>query len=217
MGKHMNELGHVEQELAKLQSHLEKSFGILDGLAEIQSNFEELGKTYRQLQDYAEKTQGNLEQTARIEQRFEQRCVDLETLMASRLSELRSEMETVRNELAQAKGNVQDFDRLKNEVEAKVGSMLRDWTGSTDDIQAPIKELDARLKQVDTRTNMARDYMQELEKQVKTLQGGMIFALVAAIASIGLAILSWSSHSDKNASNSQSSLLFNVNGQLRNN
>jgi chromosome segregation ATPase len=217
MGTHMNELGHVEQELAKLQSHLEKSFGILDSLAEIQSNFEELGQTYRQLQDYADKTQTNLEQTERIANRFEQRCIDLETLMESRLSELRSQMESVRQELTQAKGNVQDFDRLKNEVEAKVGSMLRDWTGSTDEIQAPIKELDARLNHLDTRTNMARDYTQQLEKQMKTLQSGMIFALVAAVASIGLAILSWSSHSDKNASNSQSSLLFDLNRQPRNN
>lgn len=217
MGKHMNELGHVEEELAKLQSHLEKSFGILDGLAEVQSKFEELGQTYRQLQDYADKTQTNLEQTDLIEQRFEQRCVDLETLMESRLSGIRSEMESLREELAQAKGNVQDFDRLKNEVEAKVGSMLRDWTGSNDDIEAPIKELDARLNHLDTRTHMARNYMQQMEKQMKTLRGGMVFALVAAIASIGFAILNWSNGQGSSVSNPESSSLFDVNGQLQNN
>jgi chromosome segregation ATPase len=217
MGKQMNELGHVEEELAKLHSHLEKSFGILDGLAEIQSKFEELGQTYRQLQDYAEKSQTNLEQSERVEQRIEQRCVELETLMESRISGLRSEMESVRNELERSKGNVQDLDRLKNEVEAKVGSMLRDWTGSNDEIQAPIKELDARLNHLDTRTHMARTYMQQMEKQMKTLQGGMIFALVAAIASIGLAILNWSSNPAKNASTPESSSLYDVNGQPQNN
>ncbi|MGB3239536.1 MAG: hypothetical protein WBB29_14660 [Geitlerinemataceae cyanobacterium] len=213
----MNELGHVEQELAKLHSHLEKSFGILDGLAEIQSKFEGLGQTYRQLQEYADKTQVNLEQTERTEQRFEQRCVELESLMESRLSSLRSEMESVREELTQARGNVPDLDRLNREIEAKVGLMLQDWTGSNDDTQAPIKELDSRLNHLDTRTHMARNYMQELEKQVKMLRGGMIFAIVAALASIGFALLSWSGKQEKSASNSDLISRLEVNGQPRNN
>jgi chromosome segregation ATPase len=212
MGKHMNELGHVEQELAKLHSDLEKSFGVLEGLAQIQSKFEELGQTYQQLHNYAEKTQANLEKTAQIEQRFEQRCVELESLMESRLSGIRTEIKSVRDEIDRAKGNVQDLDRLKNEVEAKVGSMLRDWTGSNDEIQAPMKELDVRLNQLDTRTNMARTYMQQLEKQVQLLRAGMIFAIVAAIVSMGLAIF-WGSPQSKSSSSTESSSLFDVNGQ----
>lgn len=192
MGKHMNELGYVEQELAKLHNDLEKSFGVLEGLAQIQSKFEELGQTYRQLQDYAEKTQTNLEKTERLEQRleqrFEQRCAEHESSIESRLAGIRTEIDGVRDEVDRAKGNLQQLDRLKNEVEAKMGSILQEWTGSNDDIQAPIKELDARLNHLDTRTNMARDYVQKLEKQVQLLRTGMIVAIVAAIASLGLAM-----------------------------
>lgn len=209
MGKHMNELAYVEQELAKLHHDLEKSFGVLDGLAQIQSKFEELGQTYRQLQDYAEKTQTNLEKTEHLEQRLEQRYAEHSSSIESRLSGIRTEIDSVREEVDRAKGNLQQLDRLKNEVEAKMGSILQEWTGSNDDIQAPIKELDARLNHLDTRTNMARDYVQQLEKQVQLLRAGMIFAIVAAIASIGLAMFRGNSQ-PKTSSHPESHSLFQV-------
>lgn len=216
MGKQMNEIAYVEQELAKLHNELEKSFGVLDGLAQIQSKFEELGQTYRQLQDYAEKTQTNLEKTDRIEQRIEQRCVELEARVESQLSAIRTEIESVRNELERAQGNLQKLDRLKNEVEVKVGSLLQEWTGSNDEIQAPIRELDSRLNNLGSTTNLARTHIQELQKQVQLLRMGTIFAIVVAIASIGFALVRGSSQA-KASSNVEGRSPFQVSQQLHNN
>jgi chromosome segregation ATPase len=213
MGTHLNELGHIEQELTELQSQLKASFGVLDGLAQIPSKFEELGQTYQQLREYVETTQTHQETINHIEKRFEQRCVELETLMESRVSEIRSELASLRDLLDREDGNLEQIDLLKHEFEDRMKSIMQEWTGSNDEIPAPLKDLDARLNHLDTRTHMGRKYMQQLERQVKTLQGGMVFAVVAAIASVVMAILSWNGSPVGNASNSEGGSQYDVNGQ----
>ncbi|RMG06361.1 MAG: hypothetical protein D6728_18855 [Cyanobacteria bacterium J055] len=215
MGKHLNELENIEQELATLQTHLEKSFGVLEGLARIPSQFEDFGRTYQQMQEYAAKAQTHLEETDRIEKRFEQRCLELEALMESRLSEIRSELAGVRDQLQRDRNNEEQFDRLKTELEEKVSAILQEWTGSNDENLAPIKEIDARLNHLDTRTHMARKYMQQMENQVRALRGGMVFAVVAAIASAAFAIFNWNGPQGQTATDLDSSFLFNANGQLQ--
>ncbi|MBE9040878.1 hypothetical protein IQ235_08810 [Oscillatoriales cyanobacterium LEGE 11467] len=194
MVKNMNELGHVEQELMELRSRMEKSFEIVDGLAQIQAQFEGLAQTYGELKQYIERAQTILENATGVEEQFDRRFGELETSLNDRwettrgeLSEIqttiRQELETTGNQLEErVNHSLSDF---KRELDEKMMTAVQESTSQGEAMQAPIKEFEVVIDQLEHRTNLIRLALRNAEEQVGTLRWIVIALAVFTVLALG--------------------------------
>ncbi|MDY6937674.1 MAG: hypothetical protein SWY16_08395 [Cyanobacteriota bacterium] len=197
----MNELGHVEQELAELRSRMEQSFAIIDGLAQIQTRFEGLAQTYEELKQYIDRAQAALESATGVEEKLDRRFGELETSLNDRWETTRSEFSNistiVRQELeetdaqreARLDRNLNDLkrelDEKKQELDAKIATVLQESSIQGEAMQAPMKEFEVVLDQLENRTHIARLALRSLEEQVRTLRWIVIGVAVFTVAALG--------------------------------
>ena len=196
MVKNMNELGHVEQELAELRSQMETSFETVNGLARIQEQFEGLARTYGELKEYIDRAQAILENATGIEERFEQRFKELETSLNARWEQTHAQLSDIptdiRQDLEERVGqNIgdlkQELDAKKQELDAKMASILQESSIQGEAIQAPIKEFEVVVDQLENRTHIARLALRNMEQQVRTLRWATIgLAIFTVLAIAGL-------------------------------
>ncbi len=196
MVKNMNELGHVEQELAELRSQMEKSFETVDGLARIQEQFEGLAQTYGELKEYIDRAQAILENATGIEERFEQRFQELETSLNARWEQTHAQLSDIptdiRQDLEERVGqNIGDLkrelDAKKQELDEKMASILQESSIQGEAIQAPMKEFEVVVDQLENRTHIARLALRNMEQQVRTLRWATIgLAIFTVLAIAGL-------------------------------
>ncbi|NES83959.1 MAG: hypothetical protein F6K10_22515 [Moorea sp. SIO2B7] len=111
MAKQINELEHLEQELAELHNKLESSFGVLDNFAQIQEQFEDLGETYGNLKQHVEKAGIILADLSEARKIFDQRFADLETLK----TELRVTLNQLNEAGFNAKTNFENITQAKEQ------------------------------------------------------------------------------------------------------
>lgn len=155
IAKQMNELKHVEQELTHLQAQLEKSFAVVDSLAQIQTQFEGLAVTYQQLRDYLEKAKSQPTAASEVEQRLHQRFEQFQGLIESGLVQVRSELSGVQQkvnstgaELAQLK---ESFEQRTTRVEGLTESIWKEVRSelvkAQNQVDASNRNLGAQLTQ----------------------------------------------------------------------
>lgn len=161
IAKQMNELKHVEQELTHLQAQLEKSFAVVDSLAQIQAQFEGLAVTYQQLRDFLERAKSQPSQASEVEQRLLQRFEPFQTLMESQLVQLRSELSSVQQKLT---SSVTELAQLKESFEQRTTRV----EGLTESIWKEVRsELVKAQNQVDASN---RNLGAQLTQQVSNLK-----------------------------------------------
>jgi chromosome segregation ATPase len=163
MGKYLNELEHVEQELAELRNHFEQSFAVLDGLAKVQGQFEDLAQTYQKLKQHLEEVKASRGDIAQVQATFNHRFAELEKVIESRWGEVKSELFNVHNELGNADGKVNaeiaaQVSDLKAEGEKRLTVFLEEWASYKQAIQASLDDIEAGL-----RTQM-QAYMNQLSQ-----------------------------------------------------
>lgn len=144
MAKYLNELEHVEQELEKLRNHFGQSFGVLEGLAKVQAQFEDLAQTYQKLKEHLDEVKANRGDIAQVAATFNHRFAELEKVIESRWGEVKSELLNVNNELGDAER------KLSAELAKQVGDLntvfLKEWASYKEAIQVRLDELEARLR-----------------------------------------------------------------------
>lgn len=169
MANQKNELEQVELELSELRSHLEQSFGVLDGLAQVQARFEELARTYQDFKARVGEAGAVLGTVTQQQQKLEQRFSSLEQEISSGWSE-------IRKELSQIRGEVGEGDRQLNQsiteqvihlqrLEERFGDVSRNLTNQRDEISTELSRAHEALR------NQVEEAKANLETFVQT-QGG---------------------------------------------
>lgn len=165
MAKYLNDIDYIEQELAELRSHLSQTFKIVDGLAKIQTKFEDFEQTDQQLDSVKANKAEVTDLQVTFDNRFvkiaeviesksvdnESKIVNLEATVSDRfaqiaeviefkLAEIDSEIFKIKHELNYTNANLNDqlskqVSDLKIEVEEKLTA-----------IQAPLSGIETKLR-----------------------------------------------------------------------
>lgn len=208
----MTDLAQVERELADLANQLRQSFKVLDGLAQVQLQFEELSQTHKQLKDFLEKNGslgGNLPQ---LKQALDDRLTQLESGMQSSWEDLREQLTVAQSDLTVADRTINiELRTYKQEVDQRLNTMSQEWEAQREALQAPIEDFEARLRaelkaamnwvtqsginsgQVEMIENQVRNNrasIQTMEKQLRMMRNWLVFTVILiVILALGLPIM----------------------------
>ena len=153
MEKNLNELEYIEQELKDLRNHLQRSFAVLEALAKIPAQFEELGQSNNQLKQNLDETKANRAEITRFEAKVNQRLAELETAINSKSTQIKGEIVRLRDELGTADIHLSNYNaelakqvsEIREEVAKRLKSFWREWT-SDEATQTSLNEIiDAKL------------------------------------------------------------------------
>ena len=151
VGKSMNELEQVEQELGELRQQLEQAFGVLDALAQVQAEFEDLAKTHQTLKIYADESKINNKSFGQFQEKVNERLIAMERMLEASQQELRGEFINAQGELSNASRNLrtelaQQMGQLKREIDKQFLAFQQEWTGPRDEMQAYVDEFESRVR-----------------------------------------------------------------------
>ena len=153
MEKNLNELEYIEQELEDLRNHLQRSFAVLEALAKIPAQFEELGQSNNQLKQNLDEVKVNRAEITRFEAKVNQRLAELETAINSKSTQIKGEIVRLRDEFGTADIHLSNYNaelakqvsEIREEVAKRLKSFWREWT-SDEATQTSLNEIiDAKL------------------------------------------------------------------------
>ena len=153
MEKNLNELEYIEQELKDLRNHLQRSFAVLEALAKIPAQFEELGQSNNQLKQNLDEVKVNRAEITRFESKVNQRLAELETAINSKSTQIKGEIVRLRDEFGTADIHLSNYNaelakqvsEIREEVAKRLKSFWREWT-SDEATQTSLNEIiDAKL------------------------------------------------------------------------
>ena len=153
MEKNLNELEYIEQELEDLRNHLQRSFAVLEALAKIPAQFEELGQSNNQLKQNLDEVKVNRAEITRFEAKVNQRLAELETAINSKSTQFKGEIVRLRDEFGTADIHLSNYNaelakqvsEIREEVAKRLKSFWREWT-SDEATQTSLNEIiDAKL------------------------------------------------------------------------
>ena len=153
MEKNLNELEYIEQELKDLRNHLQRSFAVLEALAKIPAQFEELGQSNNQLKQNLDEVKVNRAEITRFEAKVNQRLAELETAINSKSTQIKGEIVRLRDEFGTADIHLSNYNaelakqvsEIREEVAKRLKSFWREWT-SDEATQTSLNEIiDAKL------------------------------------------------------------------------
>lgn len=214
MPKSLYDLDYIEQELAELRNQLNQTFKVVDGLAKIQTQFEDFGQRYQQLDVI-----GNQEEIAELQAHFNARCAQLEKLIESKWIEIKKEISNLKNELSNTDFNISaEVIKLVNELKEEVED-LKVFQASLNEIenklrtelQTSIDQLSADgfnhqnlekqeslehqlqtaksfLKDLERQVQKLERQLRNLEKQLRVMSKWVIVAVVTTVISLSLAL-----------------------------
>lgn len=183
MTKSLYDIDYIEQELAELRNHLNQTFKIVDGLAKIQTQFEDFGQRYQQLDVIA-----NQEEIAELQAHFNARCAQLEKLIESKWIEIKKEIFNFQNELSNTDFNInaeviKQVSELKEEVEENLKAFQVPLNEIEDklrtELQTSINQLSEagfnnqnleKQESLEHQLQTAKSFLKDLERQVQKLE-----------------------------------------------
>jgi len=173
------EFAPIEQELADLTSQLQQSFQVLDGLAHVQRQFEELAQTHQRFKESIDKNNAGLVTINQFQQNFDRRLADLENTVKSRSQDVVKQLSQVQTELSTAdralhKDLSQQISQCKQEMEEQFSAISQLSEQQRDVIRSSVRELEARLmnelSNVTERVNqsgISSTYVEKLETALR--------------------------------------------------
>lgn len=214
MPKSLYDIDYIEQELAELRNQLNQTFKVVDGLAKIQTQFEDFGQTYQQL-DVID----NQEEIAELQAHFNARCAQLEKLIESKWIEIKKEIFNLKNELSntdfninaevikqvnELKEEVEDFKAFQaplNEIEDKLRTELQTSIDQISEAGFNNKNLEKQeslehqlqtaksfLKDLERQVQKLERQLRNLEKQLRVMSKWVIIAVLTTVISLSLAL-----------------------------
>lgn len=214
MPKSLYDLDYIEQELAELRNQLKQTFKVVDGLAKIQTQFEDFGQRYQQLDVIA-----NQEEIAELQSHFNARCAQLEKLIESKWIEIKKEVSNLKNELSntdfnisaeviklvnELKEEVEEFkafqaplneieDKLRTELQNSIDQLSADGFNhqnleKQENLEYQLQTAKSFLKDLERQVQKLERQLRNLEKQLRVMSKWVIIAVLTTVVSLALAL-----------------------------
>ena len=214
MPKSLYDIDYIEQELAELRNQLNQTFKVVDGLAKIQTQFEDFGQRYQQLDVI-----GNQEEIAELQAHFNARCAQLEKLIESKWIEFKKEISNLMNELSntdfnisaevikqvnELKEEVEDLkvfqaplneieDKLRTELQTSIDQLSADGLNNQnlekqESLEYQLQTAKSFLKDLERQVQKLERQLRSLEKQLRVMSKWVIIAVVTTVVSLSLAL-----------------------------
>ena len=214
MPKSLYDLDYIEQELAELRNQLNQTFKVVDGLAKIQTQFEDFEQRYQQLDVIA-----NQEEIAELQAHFNARCAQLEKLIESKWIEIKKEISNLKNELSntdfnisaeviklvnELKEEVEAFkafqaplneieDKLRTELQTSIDQLSADGFNhqnleKQESLEHQLQTAKSFLKDLERQVQKLERQLRSLEKQLRVMSKWVIIAVLTTVISLSLAL-----------------------------
>jgi DNA repair exonuclease SbcCD ATPase subunit len=175
-GNNLREIEFIDQELTELRSRFKQSLEVLNNLAEIQGQFQDLAQTHAKLKEYVNAAEQTLQQVALAQGTMNRQRLEFEKGIEGRWSDLRQELFEVRNELENA-------DRNLSEKLARQAGHLAEGN------QVDVRYLE-RLERLEAHMYGAETYIRKLDRRIRTIRDILIASLIGLpIVGLGLWLL----------------------------
>ena len=214
MPKSLYDLDYIEQELAELRNQLNQTFKVVDGLAKIQTQFEDFEQRYQQLDVIA-----NQEEIAELQAHFNARCAQLEKLIESKWIEIKKEISNLKNELSNTDFNIsaevikqvnelkekvenlkvfqaplnEIEDKLRTELQTSIDQLSADGFNhqnleKQESIEYQLQTAKSFLKDLERQVQKLERQLRSLEKQLRVMSKWVIIAVLTTVVSLSLAL-----------------------------
>jgi chromosome segregation ATPase len=214
MPKSLYDLDYIEQELAELRNQLNQTFKVVDGLAKIQTQFEDFGQRYQQLDVIA-----NQEEIAELQAHFNARCAQLEKLIESKWIEIKKEISNLKNELSNTDFNIsaevikqvnelkekvenlkvfqaplnEIEDKLRTELQTSIDQLSADGFNhqnleKQESLEHQLQTAKSFLKDLERQVQKLERQLRNLEKQLRVMSKWVIIAVLTTVVSLSLAL-----------------------------
>lgn len=214
MPKSLYDIDYIEQELAELRNQLNQTFKVVDGLAKIQTQFEDFGQKYQQLDVIA-----NQEDIAELQAHFNARCAQLEKLIESKWIEINKEISNLNNEFSntdfnigaevvkqvnELKEEVEDLkafqaplneieDKLRTELQTSIDQISGEGLNNQnlekqESLEHQLQIAKSFLKDLERQVQKMERQLRNLEKQLRVMSKWVIVAVVTTVISLSLAL-----------------------------
>lgn len=177
----------------------------IPNLAAIQSQIEEMIEKYRkQLQETLEEVQSKAVVPNDLQEQFNKRCSELELLNESSLKQFRGELMRLETDLSAANRNLssqlnQQVDTLRVHLESQFAAALQewsservslqDWVAKREEVKPDLDEFEMKYKgDLMNAVNPIRATVRDVDKQMRSVQGGSIASFLAACLACSLSI-----------------------------
>lgn len=145
----MTDLEHVERELTRMLNQFKQSSRVMDGLVQIQGQFEDLALTYHKLRESVNETNKALETVNRLQLSFDQQIKHIESELETGQRDLRHDVAQVQEDARIArsisKELAQKLEAIRQEIEDRFAAASEEWADQRDAVQIPMEEFEARL------------------------------------------------------------------------
>jgi chromosome segregation ATPase len=173
MVQELNELAQAKQELTKILSSFEKYFGLLDGLAEVQSQFTNLKQQLNERQSEADNTLNRLKHAEKQIDHYFQKIEDNEN--RSRWEEFCKELSKVWNKIENVECNFKDnFGSQSNKLkttEEQITAFLEDKASYEATIVNRLNELEAkRQHDIENLSSWRNQVQREVQSELSQLR-----------------------------------------------
>ncbi len=222
MEKNLNELEYIEQELADLRNHLRQLFTVLEALAKIPPQFEELGHTYKHLKE----VKANREELTEFKVFVNQCLAEIETVINSKTRKLKDDLAHLQDELGRADIHLSNYNaqlakqvsEIREEVALRLSGFWQEWTTNEATQSFLNKIIDAKLnieleafvqqleeagfnaqhfekqEMLETQLRLTQSNLQEVERQLQLVRNFTTVTGVTVAITLSLVILQLLSH-----------------------
>ena len=208
----MTDLAQVERELAELANQLKQSFKVLDGLAQVQLQFEELSQTHQKLKDYLDQNGSSGGNITQLKQALDDRLRELEVGIQSGWADINRQIASAQSDLTLADRNLNtELRTYRQEIDQRLDLMSQEWEEQREALQVPIEDFEARLRSemkaamnwvtqsgvnsgqvemLDGQVRGNRASIQNLEKQLRTMRNWLVFTVILIVMlALGLPLM----------------------------
>jgi chromosome segregation ATPase len=191
MEKHLNELDNLDRELSSLRNKLEKSFEVIEDLAQIQKKFGELSETYGQFLQYKEEARTILRDMSQAKERFYQRFSDLEKEIEGRYGDFNTEMLNIQDEAKTILGEITQAEEKFIQSFAEIKTLKTDLRTTLNQLKESginpmhFKKMDKLNNQIDG----LMSYLNIINRKLQTMGIWLFLSFAAAFLALSMPLL----------------------------
>lgn len=191
MEKHLNELDNLDRELSVLRNKLEKSFAVIEDLAQIQGKFGDLSETYVRFQEYKEEARTILRDMSQAKERFYQRFSDLEKEIESRYGDFNTEMLNIQDEAKTILGEITQAEEKFIQSFAEIKTLKTDLRMTLNQLKESginpmhFKKMDKLNNQIDG----LMSYLNIINRKLQTMGIWLFLSFAAAFLALSMPLL----------------------------
>lgn len=165
MAKYLNDIDYIEQELAELRSHLSQTFKIVDGLAKIQTKFQDFEQTAQKL----DKVKANKAELTDLQVTFDNRFVKITEVIESKSVDNESKIDNLQTTVSDRFAQIAEVIEFKlAEIDSEIFKIKHELNYTDTNLNDQLSKQVSDLKAVEEKLTAIQAPLSGIETKLRT-------------------------------------------------